>query len=49
MKKTYLKPTMMVVPLKNTKILCGSPTVVSNVDFIYGGETPDGFNADAVR
>ena len=49
MKKTYLKPTMMVVPVKTTKMLCGSPNVVSNVEFKYGGETPDGFNADAVR
>ena len=49
MKKTYLKPTMMVVPLKNTKLLCGSPNVVSNVEFDYGGETPDDFDSDDVR
>lgn len=49
MKKTYLKPTMMVVPVQITQMLCGSPNVVSNVEFDYGGETPDGFTSDDVR
>ena len=49
MKKTYLKPTMMVVPVQITQMLCGSPIVVSDVEFDYGGETPDDFDADDVR
>jgi hypothetical protein len=49
MKKTYLKPTMMVVPVQTTQMLCASPNVVSNVEFKYGGETPDDFDADDVR
>jgi hypothetical protein len=49
MKKTYLKPTMMVVPVQITQMLCGSPNVVSNVEFDYGGPTPDDFGADDVR
>jgi hypothetical protein len=49
MKKTYLKPTMMVDPVQITQMLCGSPNVVSNVEFDYGGETPDDFDADDVR
>ena len=49
MKKTYLKPTMKVDPVQITQMLCGSPNVVSNVEFKYGGETPDDFDADDVR
>ena len=49
MKKTYLKPTMMVVQVQITQMLCGSPNVVSNVEFDYGGETDDDFDADDVR
>ena len=47
MKKTYLKPTMMVVPVQTTKMLCAS--VESNVLFEYGGETPSGFSEDDIR
>ena len=47
MKKTYLKPTMMVVPVQITQMLCGS--VESNVLFEYGGETPSGFSEDDIR
>ena len=49
MKKTYLKPTMMVVPVQITQMLCASPGVVTNVEFEYGGETPGDFDADDVR
>ena len=49
MKKTYLKPTMMVVPVQITQMLCGSPNVVSNVEFYYGGETPYDFDEDDIR
>ncbi len=49
MKKAYLKPTMMVVPVQITQMLCGSPNVVSNVEFEYEGETPDDFTSDDVR
>ena len=47
MKKTYLKPTMMVVPLRMQKMLCAS--IQSNVGFKYGGETDDDFNEDKMR
>ena len=47
MKKTYLKPTMMVVPVQTTQMLCAS--VESNVNFEYGGETPDEFDEDDIR
>ena len=39
----------MVVPVQITQMLCGSPNVVSNVEFKYGGETPEDFDADDVR
>lgn len=47
MKKTYLKPTMMVVPVKTTQMICVS--IESNVDLKYGGETYDKFNEDDIR
>ena len=47
MKKTYLKPTMMVVPVQITQMLCAS--IESNVLFEYGGETPLGFSEDDIR
>lgn len=49
MKKTYLAPTVEVVPVQTAQMLCASPDVVSNVEFDYGGETPDDFDADDVR
>ena len=47
MKKTYLKPTMMVVPVQIIQMLCAS--VESNVYFEYGGETPSDFDEDDIR
>ena len=47
MKKTYLKPTMMVVPVKITQMLCAS--IVSNVNLRSGGETPSDFDEDDIR
>ena len=47
MKKTYLKPTMMVVPVQITQMLCSS--VESNVLLEYGDETPSGFTEDDIR
>ena len=47
MKKTYLKPTMMVVPLRMQKML--SASIDSNVDLKYGGATPSGFDEDDIR
>lgn len=41
MKKTYLKPTMMVVPVQINRMLCAS--IESNVGLKYGGETDDDF------
>ena len=47
MKKTYLKPTMMVVPVKITHMICTS--IATNVDLRSGGETPSGFDEDDIR
>ena len=47
MKKTYLKPTMMVVPVRITQMLCAS--IASNVNLRSGGETPDDFDEDDIR
>ena len=47
MKKTYLKPTMMVVPVKITQMLCAS--IVSNVNLRSGGDTPSDFDEDDIR
>ena len=47
MKKTYLKPTMMVVPVQTTQMICVS--IESNVNLRSGGETPDNFDADDIR
>ena len=47
MKKTYLKPTMMVVPVQITQMLCAS--VLSNVNLRSGGETPSDFDEDDIR
>lgn len=47
MKKTYLTPTVQVVPVQMTQMLCAS--VVSNVEFIYEGETPEDFGNDDIR
>ncbi|MBP3259720.1 MAG: hypothetical protein J6M01_01340 [Prevotella sp.] len=47
MKKNYIAPTMQVVPMQTTKMLCAS--VESNVLFEYGGETPPGFSEDNIR
>ena len=47
MKKTYLKPTMKVVPVQTTQMLCAS--IESNVNLRSGGATPDGFDEDDIR
>ena len=47
MKKTYLKPTMMVVPVQINRMLCAS--IESNVDLKYGGATPSDFDEDDIR
>ena len=47
MKKTYLKPTMMVVPVKITHMICTS--IVSNVNLRSGGATPSDFDEDDIR
>ena len=47
MKKTYLKPTMMVVPLRMQKML--SASIETNVNLRSGGLTPDNFDEDDIR
>ena len=47
MKKTYLKPTMMVVPVQTTQMICVS--IESNVNLRSGGETPSDFDEDDIR
>ena len=49
MKKTYLVPTMQVVPVKMTQIICTSPGIQSNVDFELGGDTPSTFGPGDIR
>ena len=47
MKKTYLKPTMKVVPVQTTQMLCAS--IESNVNLRSGGATPSDFGEDDIR
>ncbi len=47
MKKNYIAPTMQVVPVQTTQMLCAS--IESNVLFEYGGETPSGFSEVDIR
>ena len=47
MKKTYLKPTMMVDSMETTQMLCVS--IESNVNLKSGGETPYDFDEDDIR
>ena len=47
MKKTYLKPTMKVVPVRMQKMLCAS--IESNMGLRNGGETPSDFDEDDIR
>ncbi len=47
MKKTYLKPTMKVVPVQKRQMLCAS--IASNVSLRNGGETPSDFDEDDIR
>ena len=47
MKKIYIAPTMTVVPMKMTQIICTS--IQSNVEFKYGGGTDDDFDEDDMR
>ena len=47
MKKTYLAPTVQVVRIEQSQMLCTS--IQSNLDLEYEGYTPDGFNADDIR
>ena len=47
MKKTYLKPTMMVDPVQTTQMLCAS--IESNVNLRSGGATPSDFDEDDIR
>ena len=49
MKKTYLAPTMQVVPVQLTQMICTSPGILSNVDFEYEGETPTDFGSGDIR
>lgn len=46
-KKTYLVPTMQVVPVQMTQMLCAS--IESNVNLRSGGATPSDFDEDDIR
>lgn len=48
MKKTYLTPTIEVVPVKMTQKLCMA-SLESDADLLFGGETPSGFGPDDMR
>jgi hypothetical protein len=47
MKKTYSVPTMQVVPVQMTQMLCAS--IESNVNLRNGGATPFDFDEDDIR
>lgn len=47
MKKTYLAPTVEVVPVQTTQMLCVS--IESNVELKYGGQTDINFDEDDIR
>ena len=47
MKKNYIAPTMMVVPVRITQMLCAS--IESNVNLRNGGATPYDFDEDDIR
>jgi len=47
MKKTYLAPTVQVVSIEQSQMLCTS--VQSNVGLEYEGYTPDDFDEDDIR
>ena len=46
-KKTYSVPTMQVVPVQMTQMLCTS--IESNVNLRSGGATPSDFDEDDIR
>ena len=48
MKKTYLTPTIEVVPVKMTQKLCMA-SLKTNADLGFGGEMPVGFDSDDIR
>ena len=43
MKKSYVAPTMEVVSVLMAQMISASKGISSNVEFEYGGETPDDF------
>ena len=47
MKKTYVTPTVKAIPVQVNQIICTS--VESNVDFVFGGETPATFDESFIR
>ena len=47
MKKTYLAPTVKVVPVQTTQMLCAS--IETNVNLRSGGATPSDFDEDDIR
>ena len=42
-KKSYVAPTMEVVSVLMAQMISASKGISSNVEFEYGGETPDDF------
>ena len=48
MKKTYLAPTTEVVKIQQTQMLCASPNVASNADFVFGGGIDVGEDVDFI-
>lgn len=47
MKKTYLAPTVQVVRIEQSQMLCVS--VQSDAGLRYGEEMPDDFSSDDIR
>ena len=49
MKKMYIKPSVMVMGMKLTGMVCGSQDITSDKGIVYGGVDEDGEIVPAAR
>ena len=49
MKKTYIAPTMLVVPVKMNAHILLQASLITNTDLVFGGEVPTDFDSDDIR
>lgn len=47
MKKNYIAPTLQMIPVNMTQLICTS--IKTNVEYVYNGGTPDDFDEDHMR